>query len=232
MAIDATTGATSPTQTQNQNQTTAATDGTSTSAAAANDNPKVSGAAAVAAANQQLNVAIVQSALTVSLSTKNDPLSLVYKSAIENINEQLKPTLGDNAIQNAASQDNSPEGTAGRIVSLSTGLFELYKKSFPNEDEATVLDRFVKVIQGGIDQGFKEARGILQGMGVLDKPVGDATIGGNIDKTYTLVTQGLADFVAATKAKIAAESGALGQADGSTTTSTSDDTDATSKAAA
>ena len=97
MAIDATTGATSPTQTQNQ--TPATTDGTSTSANAANDNPKISGAAAVAAANQQLNVAIVQSALTVSLSTKNDPLSLVYKSAIENINEQLKPTLGDNAIQ-------------------------------------------------------------------------------------------------------------------------------------
>jgi hypothetical protein len=230
MAIDATTGATSPTQTQNQTQTPATTDGTSPSSTAANDNPKVSGAAAVAAANQQLNVAIVQSALTVSLSTKNDPLSLVYKSAIENINDQLKPTLGDNAIQNSMSQDNSPEGTAGRIVSLSTGLFELYKKSFPNEDEATVLDRFVKVIQGGIDQGFGEARGILQGMNVLDKPVGDSTIGGNIDKTYTLVTQGLADFVAATKAKIAAASGALGQ-DGSTTTTATDNTDATSKAA-
>jgi hypothetical protein len=230
MAIDATTGATSPTQTQNQTQTPA-TNGATPSAGAANDNPKISGTAAVATAHQQLNVAIVQSALTVSLSAKNDPLSLVYKSAIQNLNEQLKPTLGDNAIQNSMSQDNSPEGTAGRIVSLSTGLFELYKKSFPGEDESKVLDRFVKVIQGGIDEGFKEARGILQGMNVLDTPVGDSTIGGNIDKTYSLVTQGLADFVAATKAKIAAASGALGQGDGSTATTTTDNTDTASKAA-
>ena len=227
MAVDATTGATgaSPIQNQTQNQTSA-TDGTATSAAASNDTPKLSGTAAVAAANQQLNVAIVQSALTVSLSTKNDPLTLVYKTAIDNINEQLKPTMGDNAIQNAMSQDNSPEGTAGRIVSLSTGLFDLYKQSFPGEDESAVLDRFMKVIQSGVDEGFKEAKGILGGMGVMDMKVGDSTIGGNIDKTYTLIQQGIADFIAATKAKIAAESGVTDQADGSTTS-----TDTSTKAA-
>lgn len=37
--------------------------------------------------------------------------------------------MGDNAIQKAMSQDKSSEGTAGRIVSLSTGLFDLYKQS-------------------------------------------------------------------------------------------------------
>jgi hypothetical protein len=228
MTIDAIAGAAGSTQStppQNQTQSANATDGTSAGSAAAN-NPKVSGAAAVAAANQQLNVAIMQSA--VSLTSQNDPLALVYKSAIENLNEQLKPTLGDNAIQNSMSQDNTPEGTAGRIVSLSTGLFDLYKKSFPGEDESTVLDRFVKVIQGGVDEGFSEARGVLQGMGALDNQVGDSTIGGNIDKTYTLVTQGLADFVASTKAKIAAEAAVTGQADGSTS---SDNTDTTAKAA-
>jgi hypothetical protein len=223
MAIDAITGATGSTQTQNQTPTTS---NTATSTTAANDPPKLSAAAAVTQANQQLNVSIVQSALSVSLSTKNDPLSLVYKSAIDNINDQLKPTMGDNAIQNSMSQDNSPAGTAGRIVSLSTGLFDLYKQSFPGEDESAVLDRFMKVIQGGVDEGFKEAKGILSGMGVMDTPVGDSTIGGNIDKTYSLITQGFADFVAATKAKIAAESAVTDQANGTTpaTTDTSDNT--------
>lgn len=225
MATDAIAGATGSSQTQNQTQVSNPANGTATSAAASNDTPKLSGTAAVAAANQQLNVAIVQSALTVSLSTKNDPLTLVYKTAIDNINEQLKPTMGDNAIQNAMSQDNSPEGTAGRIVSLSTGLFDLYKQSFPGEDESAVLDRFMKVIQGGVDEGFKEARGILQGMGALDLKVGDSTIGGNIDKTYSLITQGFADFVAATKAKIAAASGVADQANGTTPATT--DTPAT-----
>jgi hypothetical protein len=211
MAIDATAGAAGSTQTQKQPQAPAtATAGTD----ASKDTQKLSPAAAVAASNQQLNVAIVQSALTVSLNTKNDPLSLVYKSSIENLNEQLRPTLGNNAIQSAMSQDNSPEGTAGRIVSLSTGLFELYKKSYPGEDESKVLDRFMKVIQRGVDQGFKEARGILQGMGVLDMKVGDSTIGGNIDKTYSLITQGFADFIATTKAKIATAAGLAEAANG------------------
>lgn len=228
MTIDATAGATGASQIQNQTQNQPpATDGTAASATTSNDSTKpLSGTAAVAAANQQLNVAIVQSALTVSLSTKNDPLTLVYKTAIDNINEQLKPTMGDDAIQNAMSQDNSPEGTAGRIVSLSTGLFDLYKQSFPGEDESKVLDRFMKVIQGGVDEGFKEAKGILGGMGVMDMKVGDSTIGGNIDKTYTLIQQGFADFVAATKAKIAAESGVTDQANGD-----SGSTDATAKTA-
>jgi hypothetical protein len=225
MTIDATTGATAAAQKPAANTAnTTSTDNTTASATVAGktDTPKLSGAAAVAAAHQQLNVAIVQSALTVSLSSKNDPLALVYKSAIANLNEQLSPTLGDNAIQNAASQDNSPEGTAGRIVSLSTGLFDLYKKSFPNEDESTVLDRFMKVIQGGVDEGFKEARSVLSGLGVLDGKVGigdtATTIGANIDKTYTLVGQGFADFIAATKAKIAASAAATAQANGTAIT--------------
>jgi hypothetical protein len=236
MSIDATAGAAAPAQTTANLPSiasaagAASTTGTANSASTQTDNSsKISGTAAVAASQQQLNVAIVQSALTVSLSSKSDPLTVVYKSAIANLNEQLKPTLGDNAIQNAASQDNSPAGTAGRIVSLSTGLFELYKQSFPGEDPNTVLDRFMKVIQGGIDTGFKEARGVLSGLGVLDAKAGapsadGTTIGDNIDKTYQLVTQGLADFMVATKAKIAAEAGVAGQADGATATADSSDT--------
>ncbi|HEY4075193.1 MAG TPA: DUF5610 domain-containing protein [Herbaspirillum sp.] len=235
MTIDATAGATAPAQTTATPPATNTTTGTTGNASTQTDNnTKISGPAAVAASRQQLNVAIVQSALTVSLSSKSDPLTVVYKSAIANLNEQLKPTMGDNAIQNAASQDNSPAGTAGRIVSLSTGLFQLYKQSFPGEDESTVLDRFMKVIQGGIDTGFSEARGVLSGMGVLGKPAGPpsadgTTIGDNIDATYKLVTQGLADFMAATKAKIAAESAATGQADGTTAT-TGNSTDTTTTA--
>ena len=176
MAINATTGAAASTQ------TAPVTTPDSTAGSNKTDTVKLSGNAAVAESNKQLNASILQSALTVSLSTQNDPMTLVYKTAIQNLNEVLKPTLGDNAIQNAAKEDNSPEATAGRIVSLTTGLFDLYKQSFPGEDESTVLDRFQKVIQGGITTGFNEARGILQGMNVLG-----GTISSNIDKTYDLV---------------------------------------------
>lgn len=140
----------------------------------------------------QLNVAIVQASLNVSIKSGNEPLALLYKSAITSINETLQADLGENAIQNAASQDNSAEATAERIVQLSTGFFEAYKKQNPGQDEATSLKQFMSTIRGGFEQGFKEASNILSGLNVLN---GD--IASNVQKTYELVQKGYADFEAA-----------------------------------
>lgn len=148
--------------------------------------------AAQAEQRTQLNVSIVQASLEVSISSQNDPLALVYKSAIESLNDTLKADFGENAIQAGASQDNSPEGTAGRIVSLTTAFFDAFKRQHPGEDEDTVLQNFMDTIGRGIEQGFKEAREILTGLNVLKDG-----IAGNVDKTYELVQKGLADFKAA-----------------------------------
>lgn len=160
----------------------------------------------------QLNVSILQASLSVSLNSQNDPLSLVYKSAIENINDVLRPELGDNAIQNAAAQDNSPEGTAGRILSFVTNLFDLYKQANPDKDDAANGDEYMQKIMKGVDQGFKEARGILDSLKVLN---GD--IASNIDKTYDLVQKGLADFLAKLKGGDQEDDGSdAGNGDGGT----------------
>jgi hypothetical protein len=148
---------------------------------------------------QQFNASVVQASLTVSLNSSNAPLSLVLKTALTGINEALKGQYGDDAVENAVSQDNTPEGTASRIVALSTAFYDAYQQQHTGEDPNTVLQGFLDTIQGGVDQGFKEARGILDGLNVLK---GD--IASNIDKTYDLVTQGYADFAAAQKAKLAA----------------------------
>jgi len=147
-------------------------------------------------AKSQLNAAIVQASLTVSLNSSNEPLSLVLKTALTGINEELKGDYGDNAIQNAMSQDNTPEGTASRIVSLSTAFYDAYKQQHKGEDEGEVLNKFIETLQKGVDRGFKEARGILDGLKVLN---GD--IASNIDKTYDLVQKGFADFITAHQAK-------------------------------
>jgi hypothetical protein len=147
-----------------------------------------------AGAKQQLNIAILQSSLEVSISSQNDPLALVYKSAIENLNEVLKPQLGDNAIQNAASEDNSPEATAGRIVSFVTNMFEMYKQNNPDKDDSGNVNSYMGLIYSGVEKGFKEARDILSSLNVLN-----GTLSDNIDKTYDLVQKGLADFMAKIK---------------------------------
>lgn len=147
---------------------------------------------AAAQARAQQNAAIVQASADVAISSGNDSLALLYKTAIDSINENLKAEFGDNALQAAMSQDNTPDGTAGRIVSLSTGFFEAFKAQHAGEDEAEVLKNFMATIRSGFERGFQEASDILQSLSVLN---GD--IASNIDKTYELVLQGYADFEAA-----------------------------------
>lgn len=163
------------------------------------DAPKKTAAVQVADAKNQLNAQIVKASLAVSISAKNDPLSLVYKTAIENLNEVLKPELGDNAIQNAANDEFTPEAVATRILSFVAGIYEMYRSQKrddgASEEHNATLDRFMNLVGGGIDKGFKEARGILSGLNVLE-----GNIASNIDKTYELIQKGLADFAAIMKA--------------------------------
>jgi len=161
-------------------------------------------------ARVQLNASIVTASFDVAISSGNEPLALLFKSAINSINDILKPELGENAIQNAANQDNTAEGTAGRIVSISTGFYEAFKQQHPGENEADVLTNFMATIKSGFERGYKEASDILQGLGVLD---GDIKSG--IEKTFKLVQQGYTDFEAAQRSILA---GATAQDDTATST--------------
>lgn len=146
----------------------------------------------VEASKQKLNVSILQASMEVSISSGNNSMSLLFKSAIENINQVLAPELGNNAIQNAASSgmDFSPQATADRIVSASTAFFGQYAKNHPEKDQQTALNDFIKLIGGGVDKGFADARQVLDGLKVLQ---GD--IASNIDKTYELIQSGFKSFV-------------------------------------
>lgn len=143
------------------------------------------------AAKQALNQAVLAASAEVSISAGNQSMALLLKTAIDNLNEVLAPEFGDNAIQRAAESglDVSPEATADRIVTLSTAFFARYQEAHPEKDLDTALTDFVELIGGGVDQGFAEAREILDGLGVLR---GD--IASNIDKTYELVQAGLKAF--------------------------------------
>ena len=183
----------------NIGSSTSSTSNTSNSSAVkAGAADKAADMSPVAKAKAQLNASIVEASLTVSLNSSNNPMSVVFKTALTGINEALKADFGEDAIQHASSQDNSPEATASRIVSLSTAFYDAYKQQHPGQDEETTLNNFMSTVQKGVEQGFKEARGILQGFNVLN-----GNVATNIDKTYDLIQQGFADFVAARKAPAA-----------------------------
>lgn len=144
------------------------------------------------ALKKQFNNAILQSSMEVSLNTGNDSLALLYKTAIEGINDVLKPEFGENAIQTSADSglDISPQATADRIVSMGTAFFSQYHEQHADMSVEEAAKSFAELIGGGIEQGFSEAREVLDGLKVLE---GD--ISSNIDATFDLVQQGLQAFV-------------------------------------
>lgn len=148
---------------------------------------------AAVTAKKQLNQSILQASMEVSLSAGNNPAALLFKTALEGVNKALAGELGTNAIQKsyASGLDVSPQATADRIVQLSTAFFGQYQAKHPEQSTEDALHSFTTLIRGGIDKGFKEARGILEGLNVLK----EGNISSNIDATYELVQKGLNAFV-------------------------------------
>ena len=143
-----------------------------------------------AALRKDLNVGILQASMEVSIRSGDQSQALLFRSAIEGINEALAPTLGADAIQNAMGQDNSAEATAGRIVSMSTAFFDAYAARRPEDDPETVLRDFMDVIRGGFEKGFGEASDILSGLGVFN-----GAVEADVTKTRELVLQGYDRFM-------------------------------------
>lgn len=141
---------------------------------------------------QQLNVQILELSVKTSIQSGNESQALLFSAAIDRINEVLAPELGEDAIQAKAGEDSSPEATAERILSLSTGFFDAYAAQHPDDPPEKVAQDFVALIRGGFEQGFKEAADILDGLQVFDGDIKDG-----IMKTYELVSKGYDDFLAA-----------------------------------
>lgn len=142
-------------------------------------------------AKKDQNNAIVRSQMEVSLKVGDEPMALLYKTALDSINEALDPTQETKPIQTAYENkvDVSPEATATRIVSLATGFFQSFQDQNTDLTPEESLNKFMSIIGTGIETGFKDARAILENLSVLDGKV--AT---DIDSTYDLVQEGLQQF--------------------------------------
>ena len=139
------------------------------------------------------NAQILEASLQVSIQAGNDGLALLYRTAVDGINTALETAMGPQAIHNAMGQDNSPEATAGRIVALSTAMFDTFAARYPNKNMAEVAQDFVHAIRGGFEQGYREAEDILNSLGVLPDV---QVVAQGIAKTFALVQQGYDDWLA------------------------------------
>ena len=140
---------------------------------------------------QLMNQAILSAQQDVNIKSGDQSMVLLYRAAIESINKELAPTMGQNAIQTAYDNgvDTSPEATADRIVSFATKFFSVHQQQHSGMNLDDQLESFMGIIGGAIDSGFKDAKDILSGLKVLQ---GDIATG--VDKTYALVQDGLQAF--------------------------------------
>ncbi|MBE9531905.1 MAG: DUF5610 domain-containing protein [Proteobacteria bacterium] len=137
----------------------------------------------------EVNSLILSSHEKLTFSIKNNELSLLYKSAVEQLNDILSPILGEEGLKDVEPDDYSPEVVAERIVQFSTAFFDSYKAKNPDLTEAEALDKFMAIIEGAIDVGIGEAVDILKGMNVLEGKVET-----DIERTYELIKEGLEKF--------------------------------------
>ncbi|MCL1114836.1 MULTISPECIES: DUF5610 domain-containing protein [Shewanella] len=140
---------------------------------------------------QMMNNSILAAQEEVSIAAGDQSMALLYRAAIEAINEELAPTLGEKVVQKNADEgiDYSPEATADRIVSFATNFFSTHQQQNQSMDFDEQVSSFMLKIGDAIDQGFKEASDILSGLKVLE---GDIAAG--VDQTYELIQQKLAQF--------------------------------------
>ncbi|GGA68058.1 hypothetical protein GCM10011369_07200 [Neiella marina] len=137
------------------------------------------------------NAAILQAQLEVSVQAGNQPMALLYRTAIDAINEELAPEFGDNAAQQALDDgiDVSPEATAERIIAGSTKYFDAFLEVNTDLQGEDALNEYMNIIKGAVDKGFEEARDILDSLAVLEGDIAD-----NINLTYDFVQAGLQNF--------------------------------------
>lgn len=145
----------------------------------------------ISAIKKENNKNIIEAQLQVSLKDGPSVLSLLFRTAIEEINNQLSMSPTENAIEKTYENniDVTPEATADRILKGTTSFFNAYKEQNKDLSESEALTKFVDVIKGGIDIGFEDARNILNNLSVLE---GD--IANEVNLTYNFVLEGLNTF--------------------------------------
>jgi hypothetical protein len=143
-------------------------------------------------ARDQLNVQILEASAKVSLKAGDQSQALLFRGAIERINELLSPTLGPDAIQAKMSR-RQLAGSDGRThpFIIHAAFTTPMPRNAPMTTRKKVAKDFVNLIRGGFEKGFSEAQEILQGLKVFN---GDIETG--VMKTFELVNKGYDDFLA------------------------------------
>jgi len=165
----------------------------SLSLAASSLTPALNGNAKAAANQAALNSlqapASPSDTVNVSFSDLYKSLTVEAKKIIDALNELLKGKLPA-GIQSLKPADVTPEATADRIVSTITSSFSSFRKQHADMSDEEVLEHYMELVRGGVEEGYADAFEILEGLGAFDY---DGVQSG-VEETKKLIDEKLSNF--------------------------------------
>lgn len=121
---------------------------------------------------------------------EKDSLRIVNERAMEKLRQVVAQARADLGLPEDAQVDLSPEATGDRIADFALKWFTQWAKNNKVEDNEEGRSRFVDFIGKAVQQGVKEARGILKSLNALNPQVDTM-----IDKTMERVQARFDDFI-------------------------------------
>ena len=113
------------------------------------------------------------------------------------------PSIGANSV---SPTDFSAEATAERIFTFSISLFAVYQSQNPDDSMEAALTDFEQMVRDAIDEGFGEARSIMEGLDGLTEQIDEF-----IDQTYAILDRLLEEFFVGAAGGELAEIGELAE---------------------
>ena len=124
-------------------------------------------------------------------------MRVVEERSITNIEMRMEQVRTGDALaaketldKAASADERSPEKVSKKILEFALGFFDAYKQQHPEMSESESRTSFYDLIKGGIEQGFDEAKSVMESLNKFEGEVKN-----KVDQTYELVQQGLTDFL-------------------------------------
>ncbi|HNT35160.1 MAG TPA: DUF5610 domain-containing protein, partial [bacterium] len=94
-------------------------------------------------------------------------LSMVQERTQSKIAARLPEAPSTPGLPSFQGLDTSPEATAQRIVDFATAFLGAYKEQHPELGDVEALEEFMELIRGAIDEGFAQAKDIIDSLNAL-----------------------------------------------------------------
>jgi len=127
--------------------------------------------------NRRIDYAYTQRVLTDSVEDK-------LNTALEKAGLDMR---AEDLLQEGL--DVTPEATAQRITEFAVSFYEGYKQNNADVEGEEQLSGFVDLVKGAVEEGFADAREVLEGIGRIPDQVSQ-----DMDRTLELTMEGIDAF--------------------------------------